>query len=70
MHRNIIRRRLALLSLLSLPVALLGAAAGATVATASLTAARPSAVTTSSLGVYRPTFAGPAATGVPPTAPC
>jgi hypothetical protein len=63
MHGNIIRKRLALLSLLSLPVALLGAAAGATVATASPTVARQSAVTTSSLGVYRPTFAGPAATG-------
>jgi hypothetical protein len=63
MHGNILRRRLALLSLVSLPVALLGAAAGATVATASPTVAQPSAVTTSSLGAYRPTFAGPAATG-------
>ncbi len=62
MQRRILRRRVALLSLLSLPVGLL-AATGATVAAASPTVARHSAVTTSSLGVYKPTFAGPAATG-------
>jgi hypothetical protein len=62
MHR-IMRPRIALLALVSLPVALLSIPAGATAATASHTAAKPSAVTTSSLGTYKPTFAGPAATG-------
>jgi hypothetical protein len=61
--RRIMRTRIALLSLLSLPVALLSIPAGATAATASHTAARTSAVTTSSLGTFKPTFAGPAATG-------
>ena len=61
--RRIMRTRIALLSLLSLPVALLSIPAGATAATASHTMARPSAVTTSSLGTFKPTFAGPAATG-------
>jgi hypothetical protein len=62
MHLKIMRRPVALVSLLSLPVVLLSAA-GATAATASHTVARPSAVTTSSLGVFKPTFAGTAATG-------
>jgi hypothetical protein len=61
--RRIMRTRIALLSLLSLPVALLSIPAGATAATATHTMARPSAVTTSSLGTFKPTFAGPAATG-------
>src|SRR5487761_1311095 len=63
MQRIIMRRRIALLSLLSLPVVLLGASGGAAAVTASTAAARPSTVTTSSLGQYRPTFTGPAATG-------
>jgi hypothetical protein len=63
MHWRMTRRRVALLSLLSLPVVLLGATGGATVATASPTGARSAAVTTSSLGVFKPTFAGTAATG-------
>ena len=63
MQRSIIRRRVALLSLLSLPVALLSAFGGA--ATAGATGARASAVTTSSLGQFSPTFAGSAATGCP-----
>jgi hypothetical protein len=62
MHWRMTRRRVALLSL-SLPVVLLGAIGGATVATASPSGARPGAVTTSSLGVFKPTFAGTAATG-------
>jgi hypothetical protein len=66
MHLKIMRRPVALVSLLSLPVVLLSAA-GATAATARPTAAptvaRSSAVTTSSLGTFKPTFAGPAATG-------
>jgi hypothetical protein len=57
------RKRIALLSLLSLPVVLLGASGGAAAVTVSTAAAQPSAVTTSSLGQYQPTFAGPAATG-------
>ena len=61
--RRILRPRIALLALLSLPVALLSMPAGATAATGSHTVARSSAVTTSSLGTFRPTFAGPAATG-------
>jgi hypothetical protein len=62
MHLKIMRRPVALVSLLSLPVVLLSAA-GATAATASHTMARSSAVTTSSLGMFKPTFAGTAATG-------
>ena len=63
MHWRMTRRRVALLSLLSLPVVLLVATGGTTVATASPSGARPGAVTTSSLGVFKPTFAGTAATG-------
>src|SRR5690242_6970093 len=63
MHWRMTRRRVALVSLLSLPVVLLGATGGATVATASPTGARSAAVTTSSLGMFKPTFAGTAATG-------
>jgi hypothetical protein len=63
MHLKIMRRPVALVSLLSLPVVLLSAAGAATAATASHTVARSSAVTTSSLGVFKPTFAGTAATG-------
>ena len=62
MHLKIMRRPVALVSLLSLPVVLLSAA-GATAATASHTVARSSAVTSKSLGTFKPTFAGPAATG-------
>ncbi len=62
MHR-IVRTRVALLALLSLPVALLSVPGGATAATTTHTVARPSAVTASSLGTFKPTFAGPAATG-------
>ena len=61
--RRILRPRIALLALLSLPVALLSVTGGATAATASHATARASAVTTSSLGTFKPTFAGPAATG-------
>jgi hypothetical protein len=61
--RRILRPRIALLALLSLPVALLSMPAGATAATASHTMSRASAVTTSNLGTFKPTFAGPAATG-------
>ena len=61
--RRILRPRIALLALLSLPVALLSVTGGATAATASHAMARASAVTTSSLGTFKPTFAGPAATG-------
>jgi hypothetical protein len=63
MHLKIMRRPVALVSLLSLPVVLLSAAGGATAATASPTVARSSAVTTSSLGMFKPTFAGTAGTG-------
>jgi hypothetical protein len=62
MHLKIMRRPVALVSLLSLPVVLLSAA-GATAATASHPTARSSAVTTSGLGMFKPTFAGTAATG-------
>jgi hypothetical protein len=66
MQRSIIRRQVALLSLLSLPLALLSAFGGtAGAATARATGARANAVTTSSLGQFSPTFAGPAATGCP-----
>ena len=63
MHLKIMRRPVALVSLLSLPVVLLSAAGAATAATASHTVARSSGVTTSGLGVFKPTFAGTAATG-------
>jgi hypothetical protein len=63
MHLKIMRRPVALVSLLSLPVVLLSAAGAATPAAARPTVARSSAVTTSGLGVFKPTFAGPAATG-------
>jgi hypothetical protein len=59
------RRRVALLGLLSLPLALLGASGGAAAATASTAGGQASAVTASSLGQFSPTFAGPAATGCP-----
>ena len=63
MHLKIMRRPVAMVSLLSLPVVLLSAAGATTAATASPTVARSSAVTTSSLGMFKPTFAGTAATG-------
>ena len=63
MHLKIMRRPVALVSLLSLPVVLLSAAGAATAATGSPTVARSSAVTTSGLGTFKPTFAGTAATG-------
>jgi len=57
------RSRVALLTLISLPVALICAVGGATAATAHSTAAAASTVTSSTMGPYRPTFTGPAATG-------
>jgi hypothetical protein len=63
MQKGLLRKRIALLSLLSLPVLLLSAYGGAAAVNASTAAAMASAVTTSSLGVFKPTFAGPAATG-------
>ena len=61
--RRILRPRIALLALLSLPVALLSVTGGATAATASHALTRANAVTTSNLGTFKPTFSGPAATG-------
>ena len=61
-----VRRLFALLSLLSLPVALVvlsGGAASARVATATSPVKATSTVTSSSLGTSSPTFTGPAATG-------
>ncbi len=63
MHGSITRRRVALLSLLSFPAALVTAFGGAAAATVGSTGAQASAVTTTSLGQFSPTFAGPAATG-------
>jgi hypothetical protein len=63
MQLNFMRRPIALVAVLSLPVVLLSATGAATASSARPTAARTSGVTTSSLGVYQPTFAGPAATG-------
>jgi hypothetical protein len=59
------RYKIALLSLLTLPVTLLVATGGAAVAAphVSTTGARPAAVTSSSLGKFKPTFVGSAATG-------
>jgi hypothetical protein len=66
MQWSMTRTWVALLSLLSLPLLLLGASGGAMAAAARPAVARPSAVTTSSLGVFKPTFAGTAATGCAP----
>jgi hypothetical protein len=63
MNVSIMRSRVAVLSLLSLLVALLTAFGGAAAASVSATGARASAVTTASLGQFSPTFTGPAATG-------
>src|ERR1700683_858525 len=63
---SLVRRLFALLSLLSLPVALIvlsGGAASARVATTTTTVKATSTVTSSSLGTSSPTFTGPAATG-------
>jgi hypothetical protein len=61
MHRSILRKRVALVSV---PVVLLAAAfGGAAVITGTATGAPASTVTTSSLGRFSPTFVGPAATG-------
>ena len=63
---RIARKSLTLLSLLSLPVALVvasGGTASARVATAASTVKTTSAVKSSSLGRVSPTFTGPAATG-------
>ena len=58
------RRAIALLSVLSLPVALVALAGGAAAAPiAKAASSHVSAVTSSSLGQYSPTFVGPAATG-------
>ncbi len=59
MRGIIIRKRVAVLSLLSLLVALLTAFGGA----AATTVAATSTVKTTSLGTFAPTFVGPAATG-------
>lgn len=66
--KNLVYRTVALLSLLSLPVALMLAsgtagAAPVTKGTSGMTSSRTSGITSSSLGKYSPTFAGPAATG-------
>jgi hypothetical protein len=63
MQRGLMRKRIALLSLLSLPVLLLGAYAGAAAVSASTAAPQASTFTTSGLGVFKPTFVGSAATG-------
>src|SRR6204780_4410378 len=63
---SLVRRLFALLSLWSLPVALIvlsGGAASARVATTTTTVKATSTVTSSSLGTSSPTFTGPAATG-------
>jgi hypothetical protein len=60
--RKVIRRTVALLGILLLPVAFL-VAVGATTAATAGTAGHGGGVTSSSLGNYSPTFAGPAATG-------
>src|SRR6202161_515085 len=63
---SLVRRLFALLSLLSLPVALIvlsGGAASARVATTTTTVKATSTVTSSSLGTSSPTFTGPAASG-------
>jgi hypothetical protein len=63
---SLVRKSLALLSLLSLPVTLVllsGGAASARVAKTTSTATAASAVKSTSLGTVSPTFAGPAATG-------
>ena len=57
---SLVRRSLAFVSLLALPVALVALSGGAASARV---AAPASTVTSSSLGVFKPTFAGPAATG-------
>ena len=69
MPRRLVRNSLVVLSLLALPVMLLGTSGGAAAGTANTAAARASGVTTSGLGVFKPTFAGTAATGCtgPPT---
>ncbi len=69
MPRRFVRNSLVVLSLLALPVMLLGTSGGAAAGTANTAAARASGVTTSGLGVFKPTFAGTAATGCtgPPT---
>jgi hypothetical protein len=62
---KVVRYKIALLSLLSLPAMLLVATGGPAAAAphASAAGAQPGAVTSSSLGTFKPTFAGPAATG-------
>ena len=65
MRMKVTRRRMALVSLLSVPALMLSASVGSAAAAASSRAASAQAdtVTTSSLGTFKPTFAGPAATG-------
>jgi hypothetical protein len=62
---KVVRYKIALLSLLSLPAMLLVAIGGPAAAAphASVAGAQPGAVTSSSLGTGKATFAGPAATG-------
>jgi hypothetical protein len=62
---SFVRRLIALLSLLSLPVALVvsGAAASARVSKTTSTVKTARTVKSSSLGTFSPTFTGPAATG-------
>ena len=66
---SLVRRSLAILSILSLPIALVVLSGGGASARVAKTTAVSSSVTSSSLGVFKPTFAGPAATGCtgPPT---
>jgi len=60
-RKSLVHRLIVLLSLLSLPVALIVLSPGASAAP--IAKATTHTVTTSSLGTVRPTFAGPAATG-------
>jgi hypothetical protein len=63
---SLVRRSLALLSLLALPITLIvlsGGAASAAKATSTVKATSHSHVKSSSLGTFTPTFTGPAATG-------
>lgn len=64
MGTKLIRRKIGLLPLLSLPVALLISQGGsAAAAPGHTTGTRAATVTSSSLGSFKPTFVGPAATG-------
>jgi hypothetical protein len=62
-RRSIIRRTVAVLSLLSLPLGLAIISAGSASASRTSPAASATAVNSTSLGSFTPTFTGPAATG-------